>query len=260
MCGSADVERLKNFFDQIKPSRTDATTRLERFFVDMKRLELRTEGTSLSLPSLAVDLGALRAFFEALHLHAPRLDHLTEAVNVWRVAGLKRDEIRNAAVLGWVLDARQGHGYGSRVLSALLSRLRRRQKGSFPVPAAVDGPYSVARECYSFGDMLNRVDLMIDTQDSVIVIEVKISAAERPNQIRDYLRVACHRAINLGKANNCVIYLTPGGISAGVIDPHLILCGWKDVAHAIHSVIERDERASFNGRTLSQLAAHFHQL
>jgi len=79
--------------------------------------------------------------------------------------------------------------------------------------------------------------------------------------VKDYLRVARYRAINLGKANSCVIYLTPRRSLPSVADPSVVACAWKDVAQAIRAVIMRDEsRSSFKKQALSQLAQHFDQL
>ena len=255
-----DAERLRHFFTRLQSASSDPAGALARFFSDLKRFDLFARRPAAPPSGVGIDLSDLRTLFEALRPHANRLKPAGDSINIWRVAGLERDEVRNAAVLGWILDARQSHGYGASVLNALLCDLRRRQQGYFPVPDEVIGSYSVAREVYSFGDGQNRVDLMIDTQFSVIIIEVKIRAAERSHQVRDYLNVARERALNLKKSNSCVIYLTPKRVSANVADPRLVLCAWKDVARAIRSAVSRDGRSSFSARALFQLAEHFDQL
>ena len=41
----------------------------------------------------------------------------------WQVAGLKRDEVRNSRVLSWLLNPRGSHGFGDKLLVALLQEI-----------------------------------------------------------------------------------------------------------------------------------------
>ena len=44
-----------------------------------------------------------------------------ELTNVWRAAGIGRDELRNCEVLKWILDKFGDHGQGSAILERLLN-------------------------------------------------------------------------------------------------------------------------------------------
>ena len=45
-------------------------------------------------------------------------------VNIWRVAGLGRRELRNASALAWLLDPRETHGLGDQGLQAFFDVLQ----------------------------------------------------------------------------------------------------------------------------------------
>jgi len=52
----------------------------------------------------AIDHVTLREFFHTLQPHADMLHQGNGGLNLWGIAGLGRDEVRNAAVLCWVLS------------------------------------------------------------------------------------------------------------------------------------------------------------
>jgi hypothetical protein len=56
-----------------------------------------------------------------------------DLVNVWKEAGLGRNELRHAAVLAWLLNERGTHGRGSAILESWLCGLRT-LTGTMPVP------------------------------------------------------------------------------------------------------------------------------
>jgi len=46
-----------------------------------------------------------------------------DCANLWKVAGLKRDEVRISSVLAWFLRHRGTHGQGDKLLVALVQRI-----------------------------------------------------------------------------------------------------------------------------------------
>lgn len=255
-----DAERLSAFLLELRSLTPSPTQGLQRFFGELQGLARQVDAapTTTTVDLRKIEPSTLRSFFAAVKSYSAFVGCGSGDLNVWAVTGLRRDEVRNAAVLGWLFDSRQSHGCGASVLNALLGELARHHEGTFPIPLKIQAPYRLAKEFYSFGDRQNRVDLMIDSGDSVIAIEVKIGATERPDQVRDYLSVVQVRASSLHKSNSCVIYMTPDRRRPGVVDSSLILCSWKDVAQAIRAVVAKSR--SYREVALLQLADHFGRL
>jgi hypothetical protein len=123
--------------------------------------------------------------------------------------------------------------------------------------------YTVFREKYSLDDVQNRVDLLIESSDFVLYVEVKIDAPEGSNQITRYSEGLKRRAKALGKAHSAVIYLTPEGRDPNQAQKHdVILASWKHVAEAIDATMraERIGSGELTGRLLTSLSRHLRSL
>ncbi len=189
-------------------------------------------------------------------LHSRRQDgHL---LNVWTIAGLKRNEVRTSAVLGWVLDCNGSHGFRGSIFESLIAALQRRGNS-----AALDGlvlgrNYQLAVEHCALGERDNRVDLAIEGENCIIYIEVKIDAPEGREQLKRYLESAKSKAVALKKPKAAVLYLS----EAWPADrpPELICLRWREVAHAILSVVANEKRTSMSAALLTQFANHINKL
>lgn len=82
-------------------------------------------------------------------------------LQVWSVAGLKRNELRNAAVLAWLIDPNGSHGHGPAVLSGLLSAAAERVP-SWPSHGVDLSRVSVRTEEHPLGSDRDRVDIAVD--------------------------------------------------------------------------------------------------
>ena len=83
---------------------------LERFFADFARLKLALAEPPAQAASIYIDLARLRTFLATLRQVTAKLYRLGDFIDVWSVAGVNRVELRNAAVLAWLLDANGTHG------------------------------------------------------------------------------------------------------------------------------------------------------
>lgn len=172
--------------------------------------------------------------------------------NVWSVAGLRRDEVRTASVLGWLLDPRGSHGRGTAFAGALwsaaggealgfdLSRLRR-----------------ATTEVCPLGDQSNRVDIALEGDDFLVFVEVKLDAGLQPDQLQRYAVAATNAAALRGKPHAAVIYLAPwkAPLPAGCV--HVT---WRDVARAIRKACPAPSQATFIDQAALQFAAHVEKL
>jgi len=180
-------------------------------------------------------------------------------VDFWNVAGVQSNEIRNAAVLAWLLAAGQTHGRGNTILAAWLRRLDPRALVPFLSSSAWGDEYSVVTESYPLGDTQNRVDVVLESARALMFIEVKVNASEGEHQIERYLALANAKARARAVPMDAgVIYLTPSWATSPVAQApkQVIHATWTDFAHAIEDVVRTTNDLGFADRLLLQFANH----
>ena len=171
------------------------------------------------------------------------------ALNVWAVAGLRRNELRNAAVLAWFLDPRGSHGLGSALLTTLLHQVVEAHPGWIDVSHDLSR-VAVHTEEWPLGSEVDRVDIALDGPDFSIFIEVKIDAPEGLNQLQRYADLACVKAAALGKMHGRVIFLSsrlPRSLPLGVA-----VVTWRAIARALASL----PRGNISTALAGQFADH----
>ncbi|WP_417321265.1 PD-(D/E)XK nuclease family protein [Emcibacter sp.] len=166
--------------------------------------------------------------------------------NPWSIAGLRRDEVRNAAVLKWFLDPRGGHGLHAGLLNSLLTNIP-----DFPLE-----PSSYCRlavEDCPDGSRDSRVDIRIDDPGNFfLIIEVKIDAGEQIDQLQRYCQIAeaCARDGRPWK----VIYLTCTGAvpkTAGIYFDDVVPYSWSKIASHLWDAAKKPK----NGHEISRFLA-----
>jgi len=180
-------------------------------------------------------------------------------LNVWDLAGLKRDEVRISAVLAWALDCRGSHGLGDAVTTALMDRLMEAGHTALLDQLVLGPRYVVRREFCAFGVPDDRVDVSILGENCVLFIECKIDAPEGPEQIERYNRLVDAKVEAAGKTHGRVLYLT--GSDRAAPKERAIPLTWKDVAAAIRAAVRlTDHRRSLSGQLLLQFADYVARL
>lgn len=177
-------------------------------------------------PKQIYALGNLQRAFDALEapLAAARADG--GLVNLWAIAGLKRDEVRVAAALAGLWRADFGG-------TASLRFLREYLEAALPGiawDAELAPGYGVEAECNPTGDVSDRVDLVVETLRHLIGIEVKIDAGLGPQQLERYGLAIGRRAAFTGRAPH-VILLAPFASEAA------LSTSWCDVAAAARRAV-----------------------
>jgi PD-(D/E)XK nuclease superfamily len=144
-------------------------------------------------------------------------------LNIWTIADLGLDEVRNCRVLKWLLDPNETHCQGIRFLNCLLQAIRE------PPWADEDGRIRVYREVtMSEGD--SRVDITIESSFTVLWIEAKILADGDLEQLERYSERARPRLRDrrfIGKL------LEERGTSGEPLVATFTRMLWSDVAKAL---------------------------
>lgn len=174
-------------------------------------------------------------------------------LNVWSVAGLRRKELRHAAVLAWFLGPRGSHGFGVLALSSFLDTVADHNPG-WPDLGRDLSRVTVRTEEWPLGSETDRVDIAIDGPDFVLFIEVKIDAPEGPEQLPRYVEAAKDKARILKRAHSGLIYLSPRPPRNYPADVAVI--SWREVAKAF-AALPRD---GLNGAIAAQFARHIRTL
>jgi hypothetical protein len=179
-------------------------------------------------------------------------------VDVWSVAGIGQDELRNSKILAWLLDCSGTHGQGDAFLRCLLDKIWERLPVGFPQASDLDSGYRTRLETYPLGNSDSRVDIDIDGAKFVLFIEVKVNASERPDQVARYRRLA-HEAAN-GR-NFGVLFLSRSLIGLDLSETEQVVAiTWHDVAASVSKHLSdkaATEGDKFLRTLLSQLVQHF---
>jgi hypothetical protein len=168
----------------------------------------------------------------------------------WALAGLKRREVANAAVLAGLWSPTWGGKIATEFLSAFLERLRSRPGGKeLPGFAALRGGYLVITEDRPMGDAADRIDITIEGQNFLIGIEVKIDAGLQPDQLGRY-HAAIGRRAEGGRKVATVIFLSLRHTAHPKVQ-------WDDVAAAARAVASKKAMArDINHHLIERFGAH----
>lgn len=168
---------------------------------------------------------------------------------------LKKDEVRNAAVLAWFLDRRSRHGLSSRVLEQLLQHVAK----SVPnFPCRISNSCRVNTESTPDGTGENRVDIEIDDPAFYLIIEVKIAAVEQPEQLARYCRIARDRA---GPRPWAVIFLTPKNRlsqTTGQWQDEVVPLTWEETGRMLAEASRDGISGSISSFLAQSFASHIH--
>lgn len=213
--------------------------------------------TQLTPESLTSMLTALDAPFSALRASGAWID-------VWGLAGIGQDEVKNTRVLSWLLDAKGSHGMGSVFLEALLAASTSKGKVQSPVQHYFSNRTSVSpvenyavRNEVSYGESgENRLDIEIEGRHFYLVVEVKINASEGNAQLQRYVQDAQRRCRERPWA---LIYLTRNSKKLSIHHAHesddvetarkngyVIECTWTEFVKHAMSGINSTSSSDFN--------------
>ena len=174
-----------------------------------------------------------------------------DGIDLWTVARLGRQEVRNAAVLAWLIDPRASHGQGARVLQALFAGFG----DSRPAWATDEalGRVSVATEERPLGSDRDRVDIALEGSTFVLFIEVKVDAPEGEAQLTRYAQAAQAKARAQHKAHALVLFVSPRPPRDR--PEGLLVLTWTSIARALE-MAAASGRPGLSRQLLIQYADH----
>jgi hypothetical protein len=232
--------------------------RLSPFLAAVRALQAPTPNRA-PIPAKAppeIDLERVRSMFQTVGAQLRSVAREGELLDLWSVVKLKRDEVRNASVLAWLLNPRGSHGQGTLLLETLMAQVAFKAP-DWSLSAAELAAVTVETEQRPLGSSRDRVDIAIDGPGFVIFIEVKIDAPEGERQLERYHEAAAHKAASRKDSGgrpyrHLVVFLGPRTATAGVEE--VVEITWRDIGRALRAA---STRATGAGRVLIRsFAAH----
>ncbi len=200
-----------------------------------------------SFSTMQMEPGQLQAFFKSIQEPIEIARESGMFFDPWAVVGLGRKEVRNSAVLSWILDPHGSHGMGSVAVNALLMRIPSTYFDLDKTKSPVETLKSckVTAEHTNFGvaassveKTTKRFDIKIDSEDYYLVIEVKIDAPEGKDQMKLYAGM-CQDAAK--KRPWAMIFLTPSGMeskTSGEEFSHKVFpLSWSEIAFVLETPV-----------------------
>lgn len=175
-----------------------------------------------------------------------------QGMNVWRHAGLRRSEVRNVAVIAWLLDPRGDHGQGLRFYRCLSAEAPE----LLPIFPPGDEPY-VRTERWV--DDQSRIDIELVGRASVVVVEAKIDAQVLLTQLESYWALVHRRSA--GRTMSGVLLTAGAQVPSGAHGFRPL--HWDTVTRALTRFAGDDTAAARDPlvRALaSQLCDHLNQI
>lgn len=174
-------------------------------------------------------------------------------LNVWTVAGLKDNEVRNTAVLAWLLDPYGSHGLADAFPLRLLAKIR-------PCPEWLDGlqalgSIKVTLEERPLASTENRIDITIEGPDFVLYLESKIRAVEGERQLDRYQEDLLRTALARNKAHPLIVLLTRKG-RATTSSVAAAVLSWRDVQTSADQVARSLAVTDHRRMLLEQFSRH----
>ena len=244
----ATETELLRFFNQLGKEWNTAGD-LDSFFRELSKIWNSGCGQAFKPKELA-------SFFDFCSVAIDEAVRSGEFLNVWTIAGLSRDELRNVSVLSWLFNCHETHGQRSAFLHAFLRRLK--VPAIFPNIDNLD-EYSTFVEKYPLGDKRTRVDIEIDADGFLIFIEAKIDAPEGRDQIPRLVDLAAEKARAFNRPH-AVIFLCLERHAAAARRDGVTVATWNDVASSIYSWMQRNAVNGSLRSLVQQYAFHVSQL
>lgn len=180
-------------------------------------------------------------------------------INVWTISGLKDDEVRNTAVLGWWLDKNANHGLGSILLQQVISD--HLGADQMVLDSCEIQNYELRCESLPLRELENRIDIEIVADDFLMFWEVKINASEgkKGKQLKAYYELLKRKS----KMSNTVqmsylIYLTKSHKDLSGREEEVITLTWADIRYSFLNVYD-ELSAEYSSHLPTQLLYQYCQ-
>ena len=199
------------------------------------------QAPSKSVTPSSLEVGFISDFLKSMEAPLKAARASAWDFDPWEIAGLGRDEVRNARVLAWLMNPMGSHGYGDALLQNFLDHLRVRHQD---FPASLGRYCRVRTEQSPNGERSERVDIEVDAASFYLLVEVKIGAPEGDEQLRRYAQLARTMA---GQRPWKIIYLTPKkqeAKTAGDYSDHIVAMSWREISRMIEGLASATPKSS----------------
>ena len=215
---------------------------VEKFFNKFIKHYPVSSDTTLPVPVFSEeDARRVEVFFQQYKAEYDPFWASGEAANVWDVAGLGDDEIKNCSVLGWLLDCHGSHGQGNAFLGCFLASLRdfKHNENIRMIDMSEDAYRVMMENTYDHQhdneQRKSRVDIVLEGA-FLLFIEAKIGAGETGNQLERYVDILRSRAG--GKPYGIVFLTTKGNPTPGKDADKIACLSWERLAFHFEQYIE----------------------
>lgn len=229
------IDKLSYFYQAMKNDNNknlNDIEKTEKYYQAIKSLLVKESTIDKPIENEEFDLAHYSRYYSALKpLYQKNFERGCE-INTWEISGLKRDEIRNTAVLAWWLDKKATHGLGSVLLEQVLKDHIKEQRVTI---SCQENDYIVQCESLPLKEIENRIDIEIIASDFLMFWEVKIDALEGKNgkQLEAYYHLL-ERKANIMPQNHSrlLIYLTKQKQSLERLGNNAYSITWENIRHS----------------------------
>lgn len=135
-----------------------------------------------------------------------RLQDMLGGINFFKISGMGRQETKHSHFLWNLFDPKGVHGWGCDFTKDFFGTVLK----GVPLPSNFYTELKTARREYKFNKNESRVDLLVYSNDTVVLIENKVDAGLSKNQLKRYEEGVTFDK-HFGKHNKFYIFLTPDG-------------------------------------------------
>lgn len=157
------------------------------------------------------------------------LEIIRNQPNIFEILGVKNYEIRHSNFLGWLLNPIGNHGFGDYFLKRLLLDIFQDDRSCKNV---ID-IHSLLKEDIVIHRERHNIDILIEFQDTVIVIENKINAKEGKYQLQTYFDLIKEQ---YNGKSSVFVYLTKFGEVAS-LNKSFIELSYNDILTYLNDLI-----------------------
>jgi hypothetical protein len=228
----------------------------QRFFKEFTRLAQKGVALKAYAP---LNPQACAAFFAAFADAYAACRAQGRAVDIWRVAGIGNDELRNSAILAWLLDCHGSHGQGAAFLRQLFSCLPGWKELAVAADYRTRVESSYDENEPGVSKNRSRVDIEVDGLSFFLLLEIKIRSGETDNQLERYLRLGEARKGNRPWA---LLFVTPDGrlpVDAA-LHGQVYCLSWQTLGRALAGHAATMPPCSHGTIAVQQFCAHMARL
>lgn len=174
-----------------------------------------------------------------------KLNH--NSTNIFTLCNVGHDELKNCAILAWLLDEKASHGIGNTFLKNILDFAASANEKA--ISSDLLENYITRTEYCPNSDEENRVDIVCESGNFLLYIEVKIDSAEHGSQTKRYydkLRQNCHNR------SHAILFLSR---NAKPENENALWITWEQIGHILNN-ISATLPDSFNAQLIRQYADH----